>query len=345
MQFREIQNCETKIVTDFLRQQEFTPIWQAPLWGDFRAQAVQERPRRFGVWRGQELLAYCQILERIWPLNLRFWFGERGPLILANSKGTALPTLLAGITKIARQEKIVGVRFDFPPRPEIARAAANFFGSCNLRVVTKENFPQLTLRLNLRQTEEQLLAAMKPKARYNFRVAQKHGVTVTEITQQSKIKIFYQLLKKTTQRDAFASHPEKFYADFLAFLGPQHASLFLAEQAQVPLAAILVTFYGDTATYYFGASDYIFRNLMAPYACHFAAMRAARARGYRFYDFLGLAPLQDSQHALTGVSTFKRKFGGEEIQYPAGKEMIWRPGALRLVALGRSLKNFLKFFK
>lgn len=338
LQLRELQNGEEELAAAFVARQEFTPIWQAPLWGAFREQAVGERPRRFGVLRQGKLLTYVQVLERQWPLGLKFWFIERGPLLNVEVEDqtylqAGLRVLWEGLQKVAQEEGLVGARFDFPPGARLAQATEDFFPA--LRAGVFSNFPQLTLRLNLRQSEEKIWAAMKPKARYNFRVACRQAVRVREITDPQAAPVFYRLLQKTTARAGFRGHGELFYQNFLRVLGPKQASLFLATQGATPLAAVLLTFYGDTATYYFGASDYRFRALMAPYACQFAALLAARQRGYHFYDLLGIAPAGARQHPLAGVSTFKRKFGGEVVAYPPAREVIWRRKAFALARAGR----------
>ena len=84
-----------------------------------------------------------------------------------------------------------------------------------------------------------------------------------------------------------------------------------------------MTFFSGTATYYYGASDHIYRSFMAPYLLQWTAIRAAKQRGLRVYDFLGIAPEnQTSKHSLDGVTSFKRKFGGRVAQYLSSSELV-----------------------
>ena len=60
--------------------------------------------------------------------------------------------------------------------------------------------------LDLSKTEEELLAGMKNKWRYNVRYAEKHGVTVRAVTSsspdfQKDLDSFYELYKTTASRD------------------------------------------------------------------------------------------------------------------------------------------------
>ena len=52
--------------------------------------------------------------------------------------------------------------------------------------------------------------------------------------------------------------------------------MFLAEHENEVTAGIIVTFYKDTATYYFGASGDSKRNLMAPYLLQWEAILYAK---------------------------------------------------------------------
>jgi lipid II:glycine glycyltransferase (peptidoglycan interpeptide bridge formation enzyme) len=76
---------------------------------------------------------------------------------------------------------------------------------------------------------------------------------------------------------------------------------------------------GNTAWYFFGASSDAHRNLMAPYAVQWAAMRWAKAKGCQVYDLWGVPDEEETtlesrftqrQDGLWGVYRFKRGFGG-----------------------------------
>ncbi|MGA6925915.1 MAG: peptidoglycan bridge formation glycyltransferase FemA/FemB family protein, partial [Desulfosarcina sp.] len=66
-------------------------------------------------------------------------------------------------------------------------------------------------------------------------------------------------------------------------------------------------------TYLFGASSNQKRNFMAPYALHWAAMQAARAKGCLHYDLGAVAPAKDPCHPFFGLYRFKTGFGGKII--------------------------------
>jgi lipid II:glycine glycyltransferase (peptidoglycan interpeptide bridge formation enzyme) len=82
----------------------------------------------------------------------------------------------------------------------------------------------------------------------------------------------------------------------------------------------------QAAIYYYGASASAGRELMAPYALQWAAMRQAKALGATSYDLLGIAPPGTGpMHPWAGISDFKRKFGGTLVTYLPERQITLRP--------------------
>jgi lipid II:glycine glycyltransferase (peptidoglycan interpeptide bridge formation enzyme) len=71
---------------------------------------------------------------------------------------------------------------------------------------------------------------------------------------------------------------------------------------------------GDTATYLHGASSNDARNLMAPYALHWAIIRHAKDKGCSRYDLWGIS--DDPKSGWAGITRFKRGWGGKEVCAP-----------------------------
>ncbi len=316
MEVRQTSENDLEELERFFAQQKFLPIQQTPLWGEFQKSLGVDN-LQFAVFVDKKLIAFVQIFIKKLPFRLTKIEIPRGPLLqeTGNRKQeTEISDLLISeIEKIAQERNAVFARFDFQKDCEI--------DSLKFKTAREENFPLATIRLNLAKSESELLAAMHPKGRYNIRLAQKHGVKVSV---EKEVGEFFTLLQKTTARDGFAGHSQNFYQKFVEQLG-ENCVLFVARKKSIPLAAILVTFAGDTATYYFGASDHTFRHLMAPYLIQFEAIKMAQKQGCQFYDFLGVAPPGSSKHRLSGVSNFKKKFGGEVVEFPSPKVLVFKP--------------------
>lgn len=318
---------------DFVRQHPLGTIHQTWEWGIFQ----EKDPDIDRTWMladmesdnygcGQ-IKASALVLRRRLPFNLCWLYVPRGPLFDEKNPETMKP-LLAKIREIGRQHRAVFVRFD-PPIVQIPHQhIQKFLAEMGAHEAHQQYHPQDTLVLDLTTSPDQLLKDMKSKGRYNIKVAQKHNVKI-RISEPSQLsrdsEVFYQLLTQTTGRDGFSGHPRRFYEEMLTTLGPEHSKLYLAEYEGKPVAAIITTYFKDTATYYFGASSNEFRHTMAPYLLQWQAILDAQKAGYKKYDFLGIAPEGEPGHHLAGVSDFKLKFGGERVTYLAAQEIVYRP--------------------
>ena len=178
--------------------------------------------------------------------------------------------------------------------------------------------PPRTIMVDLRPSEEAILAAMKQKTRYNIRLSARKGVTVREGTAED-IPLFNHLMRLTAQRDNFGIHAPDYYKVAYEFFAPDHAVLLIAEYEGRPLAAVMVFALGKTAAYFYGASGNEERQRMPNYALQWAAMKWAKRRGCVQYDLWGIpdVELQELEANFTRrkdglwpVYRFKRGFGG-----------------------------------
>ena len=270
-----------------------------------------------------KILASALVMRQRLPFGKCWLYCPRGPIgDYFNESGLlALKKIFEKISWLAQKENAIFLRFDPPLKDTNAPNLRAFFLELLARLAHAQYQPESTLILNLKQEPRELLQKMKPKGRYNIKVAQKHGVTVrvSSLTGGPKVaddlksasddkavgadaaftssnsgmadlRGFYDLLCQTTARDGFSGHPFSYYKNMLEVLGPDRAKLYLAEYKGKLLAGMIATYFGKTATYYFGASANEHRNTMAPYLLHWQAINDARAAGFEYYDFFGISP-------------------------------------------------------
>ena len=181
--------------------------------------------------------------------------------------------------------------------------------------------PPDTTVLDLTLSEDELVANMKPKWRYNIRLAEKKGVSVKACAEDS-IDIFYALYEQTAKRDGIALHTKDYYRSLLRLAkreGTHSActcTLYIAEHEGEALAAVIVLFWGKEAVYLYGASSNNKRNFMSAYLLQWAAIRDAKKALCTSYDFYGMPPTDDERHPMHGLYRFKTGFGGKIIHRP-----------------------------
>lgn len=254
------------------------------------------------------------------------------------SRGKISSKMIGQIKKIAHKSRAIFLRLEPTQNFKFPRGFHKSHASYQ---------PDTTLVLDLKLSEDEILKQMKEKGRYNIHLAERKGVKI-ELSKNADT--FYRLLAQTTSRDKFSSHEKSYYQNLLETLSGEDfnkgfTKLFLATYNSEPLAAIIVTFYKNTATYYFGASSDSNRNLMAPYLLQWSAIRYAKNLGCRYYDFLGISPENSHKHKWAGVTEFKKKFGGTIVKYPCAREYIFRPFLYIVLVFAKRLRSLLQIVR
>ena len=186
--------------------------------------------------------------------------------------------------------------------------------SSQLRKANADVQPPNTVILDISESAEKILAGMKSKTRYNVRLSEKKGVEVTRVG-PDRLEEWYALYKLTAERDKIAVHSFLYYRE-LFVANRDHIDLFLAAHENHLLAGIVVLYWGKKATYLYGASSNIKRNLMPTYALQWQAILEAKSRACTSYDLFGLPERADPDHPMYGLYQFKTGFGGNLVSYP-----------------------------
>ncbi|QRN82923.1 peptidoglycan bridge formation glycyltransferase FemA/FemB family protein [Chloroflexota bacterium] len=290
----------------FIQKHPDAHLLQTPNWGDLKSD--------YG-WTPEYLRQGdlgVMILFRRLPLGLTVAYVPRGPV------GTGdWPKLWEAVDALSRERHAIFLRVE----PEIWEPVPDDFTETHLpgfQPSQQTTQPPRTVLIDISGTEEDWLAAMKPKTRYNIRLAQRKDVI---IQQNSDVSAFHQLMETTGERDAFGIHSLDYYqAAYDHFAPDGTCTLLMASHEGQPLAGLMAFAQGNTAWYLYGASNNRERNRMPTYLLQWEAMRWAKEKGCRTYDLWGVpdqpeseleAKFADRSDGLWGVYRFKRGFGGE----------------------------------
>ncbi|MHB0874666.1 MAG: lipid II:glycine glycyltransferase FemX [Anaerolineae bacterium] len=307
-------------------------LLQTHAWGELKA-AFGWRPLRVRHEAGM-----AQVLLRRTPVGT-IAYVPRGPA-LPPGDAAALPRLLDAVHAACRGAGAFALKLE--PSWRDGAAARETLARLGFRPSPQTVQPPSTVLVDLGGAEADVLARMRPKTRYNVRLAAKKGVTVRQGGAADMAR-FAALTAETASRDGFSVHPAAYYERALSLFAPAgRASLLLAEHEGETLAGLMAFAFGDTAYYLYGASSDRQRNLMPTYALQWEAMRWARAQGCRQYDLWGIpdevgrdpdAYMEDdppARQGLWGVWRFKRGFGGEVVRYVGAWDFVYRPLGYRL---------------
>jgi len=199
--------------------------------------------------------------------------------------------------------------------------------------------PYYTNMLDLNLSLDDLLAQMKPKGRYNIKLAEKKGVIVKK-GDINDLNIFYSLLEQTTKRDNFRANPFNYYKTMLENL-PNAILLFASHENDI-LSSGIFTYTKNQALYYYGASSNIKRNLMSSYLLQWEAIKIGKERGCKYYDFMGIADPENPKDQLINVTDFKLKFGGRIVRFNPSYHIVHKQILYTFYTTSRKMAKFLK---
>jgi lipid II:glycine glycyltransferase (peptidoglycan interpeptide bridge formation enzyme) len=346
MKARILDKSEENLWDEFIAQHPLSTIHQTTSWAHFQ----QKIPSRGKYWiivlqENSKIIGGTLLIHYSLPKGYCWLYAARGPLINYGTKEKSqeqMDLLLSSIKPLAKEQNAIFLRIDPPIKKQSHPPIFKNFHAAHTGFQ-----PEHTLILDLTESEEAILKQMKPKGRYNIRLATKKHVEIYEANPRDKntfnsdLDDFYELLRQTTARDEFSAHNKDYYQTMLQTLIPANsAALYLAKYNNKTIAGIIITFNKETATYYYGASGNEYRNVMAPYLLQWHAMKKAKAKHYKHYDFFGIAPSQAKNHSWKGVTQFKKKFGGAQISYQPPQEFAFKKLLYAIYRIYKWLKKW-----
>jgi lipid II:glycine glycyltransferase (peptidoglycan interpeptide bridge formation enzyme) len=306
----------------FLESQSGTGFMQSSWWANFK---VTSGWGHFGVVLrdGETIMGGAQVMTYVFAPGNCFYYIPEGPVLPEDESDSAqvFQRVFEFIEAKRKHEEHVVSHLRIEPRWE---HLPSFVGGFRQSRGWME--PRNTLYIDLNPSERAILAQMKPKGRYNISVARRHDVSIVEDVSPQGIEDFLSIYQETvTRHDLPGTDQEFFYTLIPRLSALEHGSVFFAEYQGVRVATALVVYFGLRATYFFGGSRAIHRDVMAPYLMHYEIMRKAKDLGCQWYDMYGIAPQTESNHPWSSISVFKRKLGGKDFSFVPTMDYIYDP--------------------
>ena len=267
------------------------------------------------------------------PLVGGYFFIPRGPIISVESSKCKVKSGNAGnslkkIIELAKGKKLGWVRVE-PQREEDLSSLRETAKELGYQIVKskKNHEPAETLMVDLSKSEDGILSNMKPKTRYNIRLAQKKGVTVRFSKEKKDVDSFWNIMVQTSQRDKITPHPKSYYSSMIDLISEQFIRLYIAEFQGETVAGAITSFYGGVASYLHGASSNKHRNTMAPYLLQWQMMKDAKEKGCTRYDLGGVSTIKSLKFKVQsweGITKFKSGFcpNCETVVFPGCWDII-----------------------
>lgn len=286
-----------------------------------------------------ESVAAAMVLKRQIPrLPFSVLYVPRGPA-LDYADSDLRRRVLAQLERLAHKERAIFIKID----PDVVKAwgedgsRKSPTGRKVIEELTSRGWRESAEQIQFRNTveiyldgsEDELLAAMKQKTRYNIRLAGRKGIAIRHGTPDD-FPIIAAMYQETAARDGFAIRPVEYYLDgWQALYDAGMAQPLLAEFEGQPIAAVILVRFAERTTYMYGASTDIERSRMPNYLLQWEAIRWAREQGSRVYDMWGAPDEFVESDRMWGVWRFKAGFNGEVVRtigawdYPA-RPLLYR---------------------
>jgi peptidoglycan pentaglycine glycine transferase (the first glycine) len=293
-----------------------TGFMQSWAWSEFKALEAYT-VARLGLFEGETLCGGGIAFTFPSPADANLAAMPDGPVLDwgAPSVSEAFQALVAAFREISRQARVITLRVE--PRLEEEPEPLRGLPRSPVDLV-----PDETLLVDL-GPEEDMLRRMKPKGRYNTRLALRHGVDVNSSTDPGDIHEFYFILEQTARYQGFLIEPKRFFINLAQSLFPGVGRLAFARYRGIALAAALTVRHGSMVTFLYGGHLPLFPDVMASYALHWHLLREAAREGFRVYDFYGYVPPGSPGHPYDRFSRFKEKFGGRPARRMGSRDVIF----------------------
>lgn len=299
------QNTWNKFVQGY-SPNNYMASWQ---WADFN-DLMGDKTLRLGIYQNQKLIGVsAATITKSKKGN--FLLTQAGPLIRNDNK-LAWNKLKIHLIEICEKNKLKFIRVR--PLAENSEKKIKFLKSLGFVSAPVRAPAEITWLLKLGDSEEKILGNMRKTTRYLIKKAQKTGVKIIESQNPDDLKIFHKLEENTVAKHKFTPFSKRYVKNqFGVFAKTNDAKIYLANYKGKTISCAVITFFGDSAFYNHGAS--IESKIPASYAIQWEAIKEAKKRGKKYYNFWGgIAPEGKPNHKWAGITLFKTGFGGEKYQ-------------------------------
>jgi lipid II:glycine glycyltransferase (peptidoglycan interpeptide bridge formation enzyme) len=250
------------------------------------------------------------------------WHIPHGPI--ADNEQTSLAALSVITSYLQKHGKRKMVAIRISPLLLDNEANRTAFANLAFRKAPIHVHADLTWVLNIDKSELQLLDEMRKTTRHAIRKAAKSNVAIEIVTNTSTIDRFWPLYDETKTRHGFSPWPmQSLRAQWDSFVAQDNIFSIFATYEGKDVAAAICPMFGQTVFYHHGASTKLSGSVPAAQAVQWAAIQEAKRRGATRYNFWGIAPTSakatagkpEPTHPFAGITTFKKGFGGEAINY------------------------------
>ncbi|MCR4263500.1 MAG: peptidoglycan bridge formation glycyltransferase FemA/FemB family protein [Candidatus Roizmanbacteria bacterium] len=260
---------------------------------------------RLGIFDRTHTLAGVSNFIKVQAKRGTFLHVRHGP-IFRDWNTRIFAAWLKEVIKIARQERAVFIRIS----PLVSPAYTTFISEFSFRPAPIHSMDaEIVSVIDVQKSEDELLKGMRKNTRNLIRKGLKMGI---QVEKSADISTFLKLYSETFSRHDFIPH-QAIEDEFNVFSKMRRAELLISKYEKIPIAAAIVSYFGNQALYRHGAS--IKSTIPAAYVLQWEIIKRTKRRGLPYYNLFGIAETDRTDHPWWGLTLFKKGFGGQTKKY------------------------------
>jgi lipid II:glycine glycyltransferase (peptidoglycan interpeptide bridge formation enzyme) len=319
----EIIKIDTKQDWDTaLAKFKYTTHFLAWEWGEFE-KSLGNTFETWGVYEGDTIVGLL-------PLNFlhakrgKYLHLRHGPLINFSNE-ELLSKIVEFIKQKASQKGAHLVRIS--PLIDNSQNNKDLLSKHGfMEATTHSRDAELTVVIDLEQSEEQILSDMRKNTRNLIKKAEKIGVEIKRVSDPSLFDDFLEIYNDTVNRQKWTAYSGEYIKnEFEIFSKVNRAEMFVAYYKGIAVAASIFIIHRNQVIYHHSGSLSDFRNLPSMYLLHWEAIKYFKQKGLEIYNFWGVSPENAKKHPWSGLSLFKRGFTKKEMEFIHAHDLVIHP--------------------
>lgn len=331
----------------FVMSHKNSEFMQSTMWhnvkNNWQHEVIVSRDEKGKIIGGMSVL-----IQKIPVFNTTFLYAPRGP-VCDRKNEAVLMDLKKGADELAKKYNSYMFKID----PDVLVNDEEF-----KNIMTKmgftlfagpDGFETIQARFNYKlylngRNEEEILANLTQKTRYNIRVALKHNVEVKSVGKEY-LDDFIRIMQITGERDGFITRNKEYFERMMDSLG-KNVRLYIGFYEGKAVSGAITTNFGGKCCYVYGASDNAHRNVMPNYLMQWEMIKWAIETGCEVYDFQGVSGnITDETRPIYGLYRFKKGFNGVLEEYAGEFDYVYHPALKKMVDLGVKANKELRKIK
>lgn len=292
---------------------------QSWAWGEFR-EKTGATVLRLGRYEKGKLVESAQVtLHKIPHLPWKIGYWPKG----------SWPTsqMIEAVKHEAKKRKVVMVKLEPNVLAEERKGLIERYKRSFGLVTGRPLFTRWSFWLDLSKSEDELLAGMKQKTRYNVRLAERKGVKISEDNSKEAFEEYWQLTQETMKRQGFYAHTKKYHQTMFETLVPDGmAHLFKATYEGKTLASWIIFVLNGVIYYPYGASTREDREVFASNLMMWEVIKYGKKNRCTLFDMWGSpGPNPKPSDPWGGFHRFKEGYGAKLMEFIGTYDLVINP--------------------